>query len=131
MPFGEVAANTGAVDAVHKIGMAAKLGTTSGATVTFSVCVDAEQGAFGVNTYVPLAVLLIVAGDQVPTIPFGEVDANNGAVLPTQNGGMAAKFGVQLACKAVQLWVTAAKQLLAIGATVIVTTSFGLRPATA
>jgi hypothetical protein len=36
--------------------------------------------------------LLIVAGDQVPLTPFGEVVANIGATVPEQNAGMAAKL---------------------------------------
>ena len=36
--------------------------------------------------------LLIVAGDQVPETPFGDVVPKIGAVLPEQNDGMAAKL---------------------------------------
>lgn len=39
-------------------------------------------------------ILLIVAGDQVPTIPLGDVVAKVGAVDPEQILGIAAKFGV-------------------------------------
>jgi hypothetical protein len=38
--------------------------------------------------------LLTTAGDQVPGIPFGDVDAKTGAVLPEQIGAIGAKFGV-------------------------------------
>ena len=45
----------------------------------------------------PPAVLLIVVGLQVPTIPFVEVVGKTGAVVPLQNAGIAAKVGVVLA----------------------------------
>ena len=37
--------------------------------------------------------MLIVAGDQVPTIPFGDVVAKIGAVEPEHKAGIRAKFG--------------------------------------
>jgi hypothetical protein len=37
--------------------------------------------------------LLIVVGDQVPTIPFGEVVAKIGAIEPEHKAGIAAKLG--------------------------------------
>ncbi len=42
-----------------------------------------------------LVVLLIVAGDQVPTIPLGAVLDKSGAVEPEQKAGIGAKLGVQ------------------------------------
>jgi len=50
----------------------------------------------GVKAYEPLAVLLIVAGDHVPTIPLGEVVDKIGATEPEQKGGMDAKLLVKL-----------------------------------
>jgi hypothetical protein len=47
--------------------------------------------------YVPLAVLLTVAGLQVPVIPLVEIVGNNGATVPLQKGAIAAKVGVVLA----------------------------------
>ena len=38
--------------------------------------------------------LLTVAGDQVPVIPFGDVFPNTGAGSPEQKGAICAKFGV-------------------------------------
>ena len=38
--------------------------------------------------------MLIVAGNQVPVIPLGEVVPSVGAVDPSQKGAIAAKFGV-------------------------------------
>lgn len=40
--------------------------------------------------------LLIVAGDQVPETPFGDIDANIGATDPEQKGEIAAKSGMIL-----------------------------------
>ena len=37
--------------------------------------------------------MLIVVGDQVPVILFGDVNPSIGAVEPEQNAGIAAKFG--------------------------------------
>ena len=46
--------------------------------------------------YVPLAVLLTVAGDHIPVIPFVDVVGNVGATEPEQKGATAAKVGVTL-----------------------------------
>jgi ribosomal protein L21E len=43
---------------------------------------------------VPLVVLLTVAGDHVPTIPFNEVVGNTGAVVSAQKAGIALNVGV-------------------------------------
>jgi hypothetical protein len=42
---------------------------------------------------VPLEVLLTVAGNQVPVIPFKEVAGNIGAVVPAQKEGIGLKVG--------------------------------------
>ena len=44
--------------------------------------------------YVPLAVLLTTAGDQVPVMPLSDVVGNAGAAVPEQIGAIAAKVGV-------------------------------------
>ena len=36
----------------------------------------------------------MVVGDQVPATPFGKVTANSGAIVPSQNAGITAKFDV-------------------------------------
>ena len=41
-----------------------------------------------------LAVLLTVAGDQVPVIPLVDVNGNVGAISPEQIAAIAAKVGV-------------------------------------
>jgi len=43
---------------------------------------------------VPLVVLLTVAGDHVPSIPFNDVKGNTGAILPTQKGDIGLNVGV-------------------------------------
>jgi hypothetical protein len=42
----------------------------------------------------PLIVLFIVVGDQVPVIPFNDVVGKIGAVVPLQNAGIGLKVGV-------------------------------------
>ena len=94
--MGDVGPSNGAVVPAQNGAIAAKSGITFGLTVTFSVCVVAHRPAAGVNTYVPLAVLSITAGVQVPLTPLGDVGPSNGAVVPAQNGAIAAKSGITL-----------------------------------
>jgi hypothetical protein len=70
------------------------VGDTAAFTVTIKVVVVAQSPAVGVNVYVPLAVLLTVAGLQVPVIPLVDVVGKTGAVAPLQNAGTAANVGV-------------------------------------
>lgn len=44
----------------------------------------------------PVAVLLIVAGLQVPVIPLFDVVGNAGAGVPAQKGGMAGNTGTNI-----------------------------------
>jgi hypothetical protein len=46
---------------------------------------------------VPAVAVLIVAGLQVPVIPFREVVGSTGAVEPSQIGAMAVKVGITAA----------------------------------
>jgi len=73
-----------------------KVGVRLGVIVTLRVCVVAQSPAVGVKTYVPLAVLLITEGLQVPVTPFGDVVPSTGMVAPEQNGPNAGKSGVTL-----------------------------------
>ena len=73
MPFGEVFNKVGAVEPVQKVGMVAKSGVSDGVTVTFSICVVPHCPGLGVKVYAPSSILLIIAGDQVPVMLFGEV----------------------------------------------------------
>ena len=45
----------------------------------------------------PPTVLLIIEGDQIPTIPLGDVVFKTGAVVPEQSVKVAAKLGIILA----------------------------------
>ena len=94
IPFVDVNGNTGAI-APLQIGVtAAKVGVMIGFTVTVNDVVVAHCPASGVNVYVPLTVLLTVAGVQVPIIPLSDVEGNTGAAVPEQIGAIAAKVGV-------------------------------------
>ena len=46
--------------------------------------------------YVPLAVLLTTAGDQVPVIPFVDVSGSTGAVDPSHIDATGLKVGVTI-----------------------------------
>jgi hypothetical protein len=77
------------VDAPQEI-----LGELFGFTVTETDAGAAHCPAFGVNVYVPDAVLFTVVGLQVPEMPLVEFAGKMGAVLPLQKAGMLAKVGV-------------------------------------
>ena len=55
-----------------------------------------------------LAVLLTVAGDQVPVIPLVDVNGKDGAVAPEQIGAIAAKVGVMLGVTVISIVVDVA-----------------------
>jgi hypothetical protein len=65
-----------------------KVGVIPALTTTVIVVVDAHWLQFGVNVYILLPVLevFIVAGDQVPVIPFIEVVKSEPGVSPVQYG---------------------------------------------
>jgi hypothetical protein len=96
IPFVEVVGKTGAVVPVQNAGTVLNVGVTLGFTVTFKVVVVAHWPAVGVKVYVPLAVLLTIAGLHVPVIPLVDVVGKTGAVAPLQNVGIAANVGVTL-----------------------------------
>ena len=99
IPLLEVAGSNGAGLPVQILGSAVKVGVVFGVIVCVSVAVTAHCPASGVNVYVPLAVLLTVAGDQVPVIPLVEVAGSIGAGLPLQIGASDAKLAVTGASK--------------------------------
>jgi len=94
IPLSDVAGNVGATEPEQIGAIAAKVGVTVGLTVTSIVVGVAHCPASGVNVYVPLAVLLTTAGDQVPVMPFIDITCNAGAAVPEQIGAIAAKVGV-------------------------------------
>ena len=79
IPLSDVNGNVGAAEPEQIGAMAAKVGVTLGVIVTSSVVDVAHWPASGVKVYVPLAVLLTTAGDQVPVIPLSDVNGNTGA----------------------------------------------------
>lgn len=74
----------------------ANVGVVLGVTVILIDTCNAHCPFDGVKVYVPLAVLLTVAGFQVPLIPLSEVGGNVGAVVPAQNAGMGANTGKKI-----------------------------------
>jgi hypothetical protein len=92
----DVVGKIGAVAPLHIAGIAAKVGVIEGFTVTLNVVVLAQSPTVGVNVYVALAVLLTVAGLQVPVIPLVDVVGKTGAVAPLHIGAIAAKVGVTI-----------------------------------
>jgi hypothetical protein len=96
MPLVEVVGNIGATEPLQKAGMAAKDAAVFELTVIFKVAVVAHCPALGVKVYMPEAVLLTVAGLQVPVILLREVSGSIGATAPLQKAGMAVNVGVAL-----------------------------------
>ena len=94
MPLVEVKGSIGVVAPLHIGAMALKIGVVSGVTVTVSEVLLAHWPMLGVKVYVPVAVLLTVAGDHVPAIPLVEVARSVGAVAPLHIGAIALKVGV-------------------------------------
>ena len=94
IPFVEVVGNTGATVPEQIAGTGSKVGVTIGLTVTVSVVVVAHWPAVGVKVYVVVAVLLTVAGVQVPVMPLVDVVGNIGAAEPAQIAGTGSKIGV-------------------------------------
>jgi hypothetical protein len=93
IPFVEVVGNTGATVPEQIAGTGSKVGVTIGLTVTVSVAVVAHWPAVGVKVYVVVAVLLTVAGVQVPVMPLVDVVGNIGAAEPAQIAGTGSKMG--------------------------------------
>ena len=96
MPLLEVAGKTCAVPPLQIAANTVKLGVILGLMVCVRVAVVAHCPASGVKVYVPLAVLLTVAGNHVPLIELLEVVFNMGAVPPLQIATSAVKPGVIL-----------------------------------
>ena len=93
MPLLDVVGKTGAVEPLQIGATASKAGITFGVITIINVLVVAHCPAVGVKVYVPVVVLLTVAGDQVPVIPLVDVVGNTGAVAPLHIGSTAAKSG--------------------------------------
>jgi len=94
MPLLDIKGNAGAAEFRQSEPNGLKVGVISGLTVTSIVVGVAHWPASGVNVYVPLAVLLTVAGDQVPVMPLSDVNGNVGATEPEQIDATGLKAGV-------------------------------------
>jgi len=94
MPFVDVVGNVGATSPEQSGATDAKVGVTFGLTVTVNVVVAAHWPASGVKVYVPLTVLLTTAGDQVPVMPFVDVNGSTGAVELSHIEATGLKVGV-------------------------------------
>src|SRR5690606_26337536 len=92
-PLVDVVGKTGAVSLVHKAGMTSNVGSVLGLTVTVNEAGDAHCPGSGVNVYVPVAVLLTLAGLHVPVKPLVDVVGKTGAVSFSQISGIASKVG--------------------------------------
>lgn len=108
-PFDEVVGNAGAANPEQKVallpGKPLNVVVGAGVTVTFKVAVVAHCDADGVNVYVPLVVLLIVAGLQVPVKPSIEVAGNAGGGVPAQIGAIGLNVGLVF-CTTLTLMLT-------------------------
>ena len=93
IPLVELAGSVGAVVPLQKAGIAAKVGVVGVVTVVVKVAVVAHCPAVGVKVYVPLVVLLTVAGLHVPFIPLGELAGNIGAGVALKKKRNGAKGG--------------------------------------
>jgi hypothetical protein len=85
-PLSDVVTKVGTAPPLQILSVVPKLkvGVTFGATVTVKVVGTAHCPAVGVNVYVPLAVLLTVAGLHVPVILLVDVLGKAGTVPPAQ-----------------------------------------------
>lgn len=93
IPFRDVVGKA-AKGAPAQIGAtAAKVGNTLGFTTIVMVIGVAQRAALGVNVYV-LVMVLLMAGDQVPVIPFKEVVGQGVKGLPAQIGPLGANVGM-------------------------------------
>ena len=96
IPFVDAAGNAGTVPPAQIVNVVPKLnvGVMFGLTVTVNVVGNAHSPAVGVNVYVPLAVLLTVAGFHVPVTPLSEVVGNVGTASPEQIVNVVPKLNV-------------------------------------
>ena len=85
-PFVDVVVNTGTVPLIQMVSVVPKsnTGVIVGVTITVKVVLVAQSPAVGVNVYTAEDWLSIVAGLQVPVIPFEDVVGNAGTDVPEQ-----------------------------------------------
>lgn len=96
IPLIDVAGNTGEAVPEQIGAIVAKVGVTPGIIVISNVdTAVAHCPAAGVKVYVevPVTVVLMVAGLQVPVMPLFDVAGNTGATAFTQSGPMIVNTG--------------------------------------
>jgi hypothetical protein len=96
IPFDEVVGSSGAVVPEQNELLIVNVGVIEGVTdIEIETGVtDAHCPASGVKVYLSLFVLLTIAGDHFPVIPFDEVVGSSGAVVPEQNELLIVNVGV-------------------------------------
>jgi hypothetical protein len=96
IPLSDVLGNAGTASPLQIVSEVPNenTGVAFGFTVTVNVVVVAQVPADGVNVYVSDAVVLTVAGFQVPVIPLEEVAGRAGTVPPEQMVKLLPKLNV-------------------------------------
>jgi hypothetical protein len=94
IPFVDVTGSTGAVAPEQIAATGSNVGVRFGLTVTVKVVDVAHWPASGVKVYVPLTVLLINAGAQLPVMPLSDVAGRIGATEPSHIAAIELKVGV-------------------------------------
>ena len=108
IPSSDIKGRVGAVAPEQIVVITEKVGITTGLTMTVRCKVFAHRPAVGVKVYVPVAVLLTVAGLQVPVIPSFDVRGRTGGVAPAQIAVITEKVGVTTGLTVmVRVWVVA------------------------
>ena len=92
-PLFDIVGNTGAVEPLQIGVCGVNAGTICDVTVTVSVAVVAHNPVAGVNVYVPVCVLLTVAGLHVPVTPLLDIVGRTGAADPLHIGAGAVNAG--------------------------------------
>jgi hypothetical protein len=99
IPLLDTSGKTGGTLPTHNVGMGVKAGVAGVLTVTVNVVVSAHWPGAGVKVYVPVTVLLTVAGFQVPVMALVEVVGSTGATAPLHMGATGLKAGtIVLGC---------------------------------
>ena len=93
-PLLDVVGSTGAAEPLHIGAGEVKVGVVCVVTVTVIVAVVAHWPPAGVNVYVPVVVLSIVAGLHVPVTPLLEEEGRTGATDPLHIGAGVVNVGV-------------------------------------
>lgn len=93
IPSKDEVGNVGAAAPIHIAGNAANAGIVSAFITCTKIACVAHNPVTGVKVYVPVTVLLTVAGLHVPVIPLVDVVSNAGAIPPVHIAGNGANVG--------------------------------------